>query len=307
MTKARYLFIAGLAALGSCGDDGGGSVTAAQACSSAATAFCNKINMCAPVFIQFQYGDVATCVTRIQINCEANFMASGKSQTPSELAACGTAYGNASCSDLFAGDQPAACDPKPGTLADGTACGVPDQCVSTYCKLSGSCGVCAPRSATGGSCTEDEGCADGLVCAGAGTCVTPGAAGAACDDVRPCRGNLNCKSGSCAAPGGPGSPCTPFSDGECDFAQGLYCSPSGACEVIKLANAGETCGYSPSTGFTACRAGGDCKTGLGGTGTCTPAASDGAACGGVDGPNCLAPSECEAETCKLPPSASTCK
>lgn len=291
--------IAGTIALGlasgcSGDDDGGGG--SGVGCNSAAQAVCNKLNSCFPALVQIIYGDVATCVTRGELGCNADVSAAGSNTTNANLGSCAAAYSDASCESLI-NAAPDACI-VPGERGDGEACAASAQCQSTHCNTGTSnCGTCAPLSAAGGPCDTGDDCENGLVCASS-VCAVPVAAGGACTESAQCSGFLICKGGTCATPGAAGQPCTP-SASDCDFTQALYCDPaSSTCKLIQFAGPGESCGLVDNT-LVACSGGGDCSGSP--TGTCTAPAADGASCSPAEtGPNCVPPAECVNGSCQLP-------
>jgi hypothetical protein len=164
------------------------------------------------------------------------------------------------------------------------------------------CGTCGPKPADGTSCANQE-CGEGLQCAN-NVCVTPGAAGAACDNNKPCRGGLACKAatpggntGTCAIALKQGETCQellgPLNAG-CDPAKGLFCHPTmGVCTQVVYAKVGEACGIT-GTMFAVCTASAECRMQK-----CVAPAVDGAPCNTQNGPGCLAPAKCVGGLCKL--------
>jgi hypothetical protein len=154
----RHLALASLVVLFGCSSGGEGSpvgdsgtsdgasdapaVTPDQACTELAAAFCEKANSCAPVFVQLEYGDVATCNSRFKPTCLGGLSAPGTSATPANVSACATAAKAATCSALFDNNSPSECLPKPGTLDDGKPCTGDNQCKSAFCALDDSKAVC---------------------------------------------------------------------------------------------------------------------------------------------------------------------
>jgi hypothetical protein len=273
------------------------TVTPSEACASAAASFCGKISSCAPFFIELGYGDEATCEERLALNCASTFEAQGSNTTPAMTKACADALAATSCDDIFSRKLPSACDPEPGDLADGTACGRDSQCMSSQCKKTGDvCGICSPLSAAGGACTENDDCESGLACAA--QCVAPGELGADCSPTSPCKTSLACSGGKCGEPVGAGESCDQMPQ-ICDGLQGLGCNTMGVCQKLQLAGPGEACGLQ-GTDFVLCKAGGFCKTAVGtNAGTCLAPAADGAACDEMMGPHCLSGAICSGGLCKL--------
>ena len=134
-------------------------------------------------------------------------------------------------------------------------------------------------------------CASGLRCGSEGLCETPGAASAACADLRDCAPELTCSAtfevpGTCHAPvfALTGSPCTTPDDCTGD----LSCFAS-ARKVCVAPVSGQACKYDDD-----CVADEYCVLGAGDWGTCTPAPGDGDACG--NGAVCRTGLACNMET-----------
>jgi hypothetical protein len=303
-------------ALAACSSSGSSSVSADQAASDAATALCNKYNSCSAYFIQIVFGDVGTCAASLKSSLKNALAANGTGATPAEVEACSTAVSGTSCDDALGHNLPSACQPVPGKLANGAACGDSSQCQSAFCHLSanGTCGACAAAPANGASCNTDSDCPAGHMCSNAGTCAPPGAAGAACDPTqRPCKVTLTCKNGTCAASDQAGAACTKVTTAagtsdNCDALAGLYCNgqaASGTCAKIALATSGQPCGL-VNNAATLCSANGTCKGTTATSGTCQAAAAAGGSCDATNGPSCAQPAICVNAVCTLPDPAS-CK
>ncbi len=155
--------------------------------------------------------------------------------------ACVSAYGALSCSDLAAGALPTACDQVlVGTVANGGACYVDDECAAGWCDASSTAcpGTCVAFAQVNESCASAT-CAAGLECDGS-VCKTPSAAGGAC----PCLGNLWCDTSN----GAPGTCRATQTSGDCT-------PGSGACAY------GHVCAGTPSTCQALVGLGGDCTAG----------------------------------------------
>ena len=302
-----------LTALAACSSStsGGGSATPDQAATDAATALCTKYVECEPFSIQLVYGDIPTCASRIKPQIMDLLAATGTSDTPSQIESCGQAIASASCDSVLGNKNlPDACKAKPGTLANGTACGDDSQCVNAHCNIppEQSCGSCTTaKVAVGGTCAANGDCDGGSVCVGT-VCVQPGAAGATCDGTHPCTPTLVCKAGTCGTPDEAGAACVRLGD-TCDNRKGATCNgASGTCQTVTIAQAGQPCGLINGA-VTVCAGSGDCpgfappaKV----MGTCQAPAADGASCDAINGPSCAAPSKCVSGTCKST-DVSTCK
>jgi hypothetical protein len=285
-------------------------VTVSEACSQVAHALCERIDSCSPTTLKLFYGDRATCATRAALGCMTDQGVAGTTRTPEDLVACAAALAPTGCAELLANHYPAACDIKPGTAINGTACGSDWQCMSSYCGKTDACGVCGPRQPAGGDCTVDGGCLKGLVCANK-KCVAPGTMNADCSAVnQPCRADLYCATASskCLAKVGAGGSCV--DDQACDITKGVICFPANhTCEMITVGKAGDGCGLSSPNkalcvGFTGLGPAQDPCSNIVGNGICAKTAEDGTACG-MDHKVCLAPANCVMGVCRLP-SAPNC-
>ncbi len=282
------------------GDDG--SVGGAQACAELATAYCTKIQSCAPVFVEVSFGDVGGCVARASQSCVNALGAKGTSASPATHSACAKAFGAAACDDLLDGKPPAACVIAPGTLADAAACGEDAQCHSAFCgKPAGSyCGTCARPPAVGDSCIGGR-CGLSLACGANGKCVAPGAIGATCDPNTPCLTTLSCGNGKCAAALAPGATCDPQqkTTAGCQATAGYYCNAvTTKCTLVTVGTTNQQCGIARNT-LTLCSSAGYCRGATSTTtGVCIGAAADGAACNDTMGPSCMAGAHCVNAACK---------
>ena len=263
---------------GSSGGDSGAAVSAdaAKACADAADAFCNQVQACSPFGLQATFGDLATCKTRFAIGCGQTFSFPGTSATPANTESCAAAIPAISCADFLAGNLGTACTTKPGSVANGAACGDDAQCQSTFCARApdSQCGTCSATSTAGGPCTN-QACSTGLTCpTGSSTCQKPVAG--QIDD-------------------------TCHSQADCDLAHGIGCNTNDdKCLQLAISTDG-SCGadsITPSK-YTICPANGSCDSVLGGS--CHAAAADGASCStDSSGPTCLSPAKCVSGKCTLP-------
>jgi hypothetical protein len=300
-------------------------LSADQACADVATAYCMKLDACHVRGVALRYGDTATCVQRVKMNCLPSLGAKDTGRTPANQEACALAYPSASCSDFSQGTI-AACAPPPGLRTAGSPCTYSAQCQTAFCSFSpgSQCGMCAVAPSVGDSCADGQ-CAAGQVCAEATTtCQSYGAAGAACSRSSECAPGLGCVDVTMSMPGtcqpaqqSAGQACDRVAGPICDYLQGIYCSippmmSAGSCVSYLYATAGQMCGYTAGSGtmgssYTECIGGSSCwiPTGMN-AGTCIANAQDGAACDRMVGPGCLAPARCvvqgggSAGTCQLP-------
>jgi len=298
---------------GAGGNDGGIDMpppTVDEACGQYASALCSRLNSCAPSVAQVLYGDAATCMTRVTLGCTRDMQAPDITATTTDMVACARDAANATCDDLVNNNVPASCQVKPGTRLNGEGCGSSWQCMSAHCeKTTGDCGVCAPRAGAGGACTVTEGCTQGLACA-TGKCVTPGALGAPCSDMAPCRGSLYCSavSNTCATPLPLAAACK-GDNNACDFKTGAMCnflSDMPKCEMVNVAKGGDACGIINGA-LTICIEFNTCNgislIPLQTMGTCPNTAGDGQAC--TDAQHCLPPASCVGGLCRLPSTSCT--
>lgn len=296
-------------------------VTADSAAAAVGTAYCARFQACAPVVFATAYTDVASCAATTKAGLLLDLMAAGTSDTPATLNACASSVSAISCADLFDGKLGSACAPKPGTVADGGACGDNAQCTSAFCKLDAeatTCGKCTAAPAEGDACVGGL-CPGGLSCGGDNKCHSPGASGAKCDTMAGagCSATLSCSGGTCVAPGAVGADCDSVlastkTKPACDGLTNLWCNTvSNKCEPAKTgAASGAACGIDLTTGsLTQCDPSSFCqvpKENLSAmppsyVGTCMPKVADGAACpteGLQIGNRCQAPDNCIDGTCK---------
>ncbi len=292
-------------AVSSCSSSsGGGSVSADEACAGGAAALCGQVKACAPLLVTLIYADEATCTDAFKKSCLATLAAPKTGATPAGIEQCGLDAKSASCSDLLSHNPPASCRPTGGTVANGMACGDDWQCASGRCTVAANatCGICADRSAAGGTCVGDEDCAYGLACT-AGVCVARGAAGASCDVGHPCAFGNACRtaaggtSGTCGPPAAAGEAC---SNGECDTASAAFCNPlTMRCELATSAKAGSACGIVNGNLVFCKGAAGACTTPMGAVmGTCPALVEPGGACG--MGTPCKVGARCVNSVCTIP-------
>jgi hypothetical protein len=304
---------AGLASVGgwvlACSGSGSSSLVPADtACEQFSDALCKRIQECAPIFIQYSYGDVATCSARSKLSCVPTVNAPGSALSGAQIAACANALPTPSCDDLLARAIPDDCRARPGNFADGQACADDNQCTNKKCKKKkdASCGVCSSPVAAGGACDVDDNCDYGLLCAKNGVCVSPGAGGAICDANHVCRASFICRGGTCVQAPAEGTACNPSAQ-DCSFAKGDFCDPTAqVCKPLGMVQGGQACGI-VSQALALCAASGTCKVPAGlAQGTCVGASADGQPCDATNGPACTPPATCDSGACKIPDPAA-CK
>jgi hypothetical protein len=305
----------------------GGSTSAIdQACSAYANAECAKLMSCTNGSgVTRDYGDLATCQTRLQLSCTLGAAAPSTGSTVAHIQGCTAAYANYDCADYLTNNPPAACIAM-GTITSGAACAFAGQCASSYCinNKTTLCGTCGAAPITGTSCVA-SGCARQDECeARTETCVPYGAAQASCDNnTMPCGPHLSCIGNN---NGNPGTCMTSIATmgtacggtlGGCDGTIGLTCSgTTKTCVTEAYAANGQPCGTLSDGTFGSC-ATGECYTGdgiaqSGETGTCGAAAADGQPCDTALGPPCLTPARCivvsggTSGSCTLPTNPASC-
>jgi hypothetical protein len=207
----KLVVFASLVTLAGCGSSGGGGVTPVALgdfASEYAKAFCHHVYMCCDAT---ELADAATygsteaeCVsigtaqfayitTRLQPGIDG-----GRIVYHGDRARrCMDNVGALSCSwgvGFNARNVPDCQHFADGTVANGAACTLDEECMSGFCSGS----ACAARVAVGDACTAPTGCADGLYCpVSAGDhCVAVAHIGAACEV------SIACENNSCVIPDG---------------------------------------------------------------------------------------------------------
>jgi hypothetical protein len=280
-----------------CGIGGSRAATDGEAaCQKWATQLCGRLDACAPVSVDVDYGDVAACIARNVPPCVSSLAANGTGRTLASVLACAASYDTASCDDVVVGRPPPSCR-VPGTLPGGARCGDDAQCAGpqSYCRIApdATCGTCAALGESGAPCASDRDCESGLVCYF--SCMAPVGLHEPCDGMtRQCPQTLVCLDYECVAPAALGAPCEPRAD-PCDHDHGLFCDPRArVCARYATADARAACG-----GGAICR-NGTCGTDEGTEATCVPNASDGMSCDPAGGPSCIAPARCVGAKCRMP-------
>jgi hypothetical protein len=289
----------------------------AAACTELAQAKCAKRAACTDgADNTTDYGDLATCVTRLSLSCTAAFGGPGAQSTVATNEACVNQLASLSCADYLAANYGAPCrTPGPGAL--GTACSSNSDCATYFCSniRFSECGTCAEPPAAGSSCVTTN-CGAGQSCvwsdavvdvcepevAIGGTCGEGAAPGCAADLY--CARDEGAPTGTCyPALETIGAGCysaNPMNVG-CDTTKGLGCTGTGpdyVCAAIHYVGDGMPCGNLADGSVARC-AGGTCYTAGGPftstanpTGTCKALAADGAPCDTASGPGCMGPARC---------------
>ena len=171
-------------------------------CPGYAKAYCAKFDTCAHGILVGEFGDQATCASRMEKEY-CNLL----QDLPGQVgvwppAACAGAIASLSCGDITGSGylKTGPCKMPAGTLIDGQACGVDNQCQAGHCKASAAaqgCGVCTERNAAGDTCDPfnggDDDCAAGLLCIS--TIATDGTSSAKC--VAPAQKGDGCSPDKC--------------------------------------------------------------------------------------------------------------
>ncbi|MBI2388185.1 MAG: hypothetical protein HYV09_01100 [Deltaproteobacteria bacterium] len=277
-------------------------------CEALATAYCARLDGCAPAVVFRAFGDTETCRKRVVLDCGSAIGAAGAHLQRSGLENCAEAVTTMACTDLFTGLHPSACAKPEGERISGAGCSYAAQCRSSCLRTSVSvdrwCGRCDPEP-TEPECdavaphefqlvkpidvpglsrgTDRSGCPQGLVCSGEKRCVEGAAQGAACSDTEPCLRPLVCDGGTCKKLGARAAPCG-LGMVACNVYEGLWCA-SGRCVDIRKADEGQPCPADLGGNIPLCARSSTCVEG-----TCVPTKPDGAAC--VMGSDCLWPAVC---------------
>jgi hypothetical protein len=287
-------------------------------CLDYATTECGLLQSCTGGFaVTLDYGDLSTCVDRLQLHCQDFIAAPDTTTTLAQVGLCALDLPNATCAEFWS-DGTAACQAPNGTAANGSDCAVSGQCQSGFCAIpSGQvCGSCADEPSAGTDCSSVP-CSDGTICLSASkTCSLPIQDGGPCTDQDDCVLGFQClgvaknDAGFCAPGAASGTPCDPAKlEGPvgCDGREGVYCrgvsDGGGVCTPFAFAGPGQPCGDVPGGVFTECSRAGVCVEPDGGprpsgaAGVCVGVAQDGAACDDATGPACLDPAVCVSGTC----------
>lgn len=208
----------------------------------------------------------------------------------SAASACLEALSGAACEDFLEAFDVEVCDRVfVGTIADGEACFIDEQCISGQCGSTGPCmmacceGTCVappPEAALGESCAEAD-CVDGAYCDESELCVADRTQGEACPGSFECASGLSCIEGVCDLAPGEGEPCA-----------GFQCAVPFACDVdtttcVRMRGEGEAC----NPDFSICSIGLTCNSE---SSTCTRPGGPGTPCDvAIFGSSCDSSTYCD--------------
>lgn len=220
---------------------------------------CQKLISCNTEGFAVMLGTVDNCRTFIEMEGDNMFaktvdaINAGDVLYDAEAAAtCLNAMEAGSCQDMVADRQYDVCQSVfIGTVADGGACEIDEECLSGACELDyETCmGTCATVVAAGGACEAWETyCEKGTTCYD-GICqayTAPLGSGDSCDPDAEndwCDWDFYCNydSSTCMARGGAGDAC----DGDDECEHGLSCDygdgENGVCAEVAVLDAGDEC------------------------------------------------------------------
>jgi hypothetical protein len=289
-------------------------------CAAYAQAVCMERDRCSNDFTNLLvYGSEDECEAREVLSCNNSSQITNSGQTQTQFATCISQYASYACDAYEDDESPADCTAS-GPGANGSPCGVANECKSEFClvPVNHICGTCAQPPTNGASCASNSNCGHDLACPSlTGICTPYVQLGQPCQtNVAPCDNGLSCTGdttttmGVCMTAGQLGDTCdgTRHTNPGCDATVGLSCNATtnGTCVAIPLVGPGAPCGTINDV-TTKCIAGGLCVKQAGAT-TCLATAGDGAACDSdpTIGPKCLEPAACvpsgsgTAGTCTVP-------
>jgi hypothetical protein len=293
----------------------------ALACQQYGSAFCAKLEACAPRTFARDHASLAACQSSTERTCRESLTLPGQMMTLASLSSCIRGVEMFTCQARPS--LPPACPAGRGNLAEGNPCRQTSQCRRThYCRIPTGmeCGLCHPPLPAGAECTSSDLCEPGS------RCVLPGNGpigqclgsmklrGQGCSPFDQCEPGTLCTAGTCTEPTRepappPTAPPPPANLGEdcsrvsCDSRQdGLYCNRlTSICEpMLPLAMPGQPCGtlVDGSGGIVYCTPGTSCVGRQGLTRTCEADLPTGAACQPTLGPRCARPATCVSGTCQ---------
>jgi len=281
-------------------------IKAAQmACTRLAINRCNQFKVCeGQIIVDRVYGSQVGCHAFLEATCMDGLLLPWSGDTPMRVNACADAVANptpASCAAHLIGADIAICTAPGGGIENGGICLGGEQCASGVCQSYSTaepCGTCRARIALGGNCFgAARACVTGTVCAWE-VCVTPARIDEACSSAKPCGLGLACLAksdlvadttcrkfameGETCGADGVAPPCDNRFSVYCNYGPGGATFPRGKCTLLKLADAGGTCGTLADGTQIACKSA-VCRRDLSGgqsspTGTCIARVKLGEAC-----------------------------
>jgi hypothetical protein len=274
--------------------DAGGDGTGEDTCDEYARLECDRNRDCLPVFLDWNYGSHAACLTQAKQICQVWSSMPGSSVSVPRLVACLRAQTAAGCN--AAGPFPE-CQSRPGELSNSAGCHLNDQCASGYCRRepTSGCGACADRLPEGAKCERGSECLTGR-CSHF-LCEPILKEGDVCIESSDCLRNLVC-TGICEK-------VTLVGEGEaCGWV--IFCNPyltcaNGACVKDRIVESGQRCGTLDDGATGVCR-NADCNT----ESNCVDRPPIGAACspeGSCAGTGVCVQGQCRelaAEVCNAP-------
>jgi hypothetical protein len=250
-------FAVALALVAACGgDEDSGPLEADDLPEALVSAYCNLYVQCGLI------DDAATCRSLdLDLEFDADLLAAVHNGTvlydESKARACLNSLFGGSCerNRVFDENSPECDTVFSGTIPDGGACAIDEQCISDSCNTPTCPDACCPGTCVGNdpppppprvgeSCALNNDCIDSYCDETTTTCVALKSAGTACQSSRECaEGSCPTASMVCTTLPGPGEACTGSSSSACRDI-GYYCHPTNlVCTAYGLG--GDTC--SPQT------------------------------------------------------------
>lgn len=274
-------------------------LSSGEACAAAVELYCAKYESCMPLSFKTLWGTEAFCRERLALVCERHLAMKGVLGTPAEQIECADIATSGTCGEFIGGQR--RCTRTPGALAVGEPCAQDYQCRTSFCQIVPGtlCGKCVEPPGDGAACVDR--CATPLFACVGNVCKKRATVGQRCAADLPCVGDLVCSAGSCVEPARKAERCdgTGAVAAQCDVYNGLYCSASSTCIAYGYAEPSTACATVGSE-YRLCVASGFCRVPAGTyTGTCIPAAGEGAPCNVTVGPGCVFGSACVGGICRV--------
>lgn len=210
----------------------------ADDCARYAAASCDYGFRCG-WFVRAKYPGAGSCIVDLTQKCRESLSLPGLVD-PGNHEPCASALSTATC-----GTPVTACAPRPGTLPNGSACTLSEQCATANCQIDGSsCGTCKPVPVEGTACRDWYECGDatGSLYCNLDTLRCTKRVGLAEECVYAgCASGLSCVSGACVADAMQGQSCpTPGTPNNPNCTAGLACV-AGTCTKYQVVGVGEEC------------------------------------------------------------------